>query len=539
MTSRDEAIVRVEDAFVAFPSPAGTVMALRGADLSVDPGERLLVQGPNGSGKSTLLRVITGEQAVVAGRVQVGGTALQELGVAQRRRWRAAHVGFIDQHPLRSLLAEQAVQDNVALQLRLSGLSSARARRQAAAILVELGLAELADRRVAGLSGGEAQRVAIAAAVIHRPRLVLADEPTGELDEHSARGVYDLLTAIAGQGTSVILVSHDPRSDAFADRAVRIRDGRVAEQWTSGTAAEEQVPDSRGWIRVPAELLPELPRRGGLVATRQADGLLLRPGSRGRSAGRGAQPSEQVAWGKPFAATTGRRWSAPPAVGSYLAIADLTAGYGRRAVIAGLTLHLGPHDVVVVTGASGTGKSTLLSVAAGLVDPMSGRVHVGGRDGRQLDRSTRAELRRAWLAVAPQRPSLVEALTVRENLELTLALRSAAEPVTVGVAAADVAEVADRLGLSPLLDRAVHQLSGGERQRAAVGRAVVSRAPLMVLDEPTSQQDEGSALQVVRVLREEAAAGRAVLVATHDARLIEVATARVALGAAEADGFGG
>ena len=111
----------MRDVFVAFRGAAGAVMALRGADLSVAVGERLLVQGPNGSGKSTLLRVITGEQPVVAGTVEVGGTALHRLSPAQRRRWRSHAVGFIDQHPRRALLPEQTALENTALQLRLSG----------------------------------------------------------------------------------------------------------------------------------------------------------------------------------------------------------------------------------------------------------------------------------------------------------------------------------------------------------------------------------------------------------------------------------
>ena len=209
-----EPIVAVRDVFVAFAGGGGPVMALRGADLSLSPGERLLVQGPNGSGKSTLLRVITGEQDVIAGTVEVGGTPLHDLDAGRRRQWRARAVGFIDQHARRGLLPEQSVVDNVSLQLRLTGVASVLAERQARTTLARLGLESLASRTVAELSGGEAQRVATCAAVAHQPQLVLADEPTGELDEESAREVYDLLGAIAAEGTGVILVSHDPRSVA-------------------------------------------------------------------------------------------------------------------------------------------------------------------------------------------------------------------------------------------------------------------------------------------------------------------------------------
>ncbi|MDQ1482035.1 MAG: peptide/nickel transport system ATP-binding protein ddpF [Actinomycetota bacterium] len=522
MTAGADRIVEVEDVFVAFRGAAGAVMALRGADLAVRAAERLLVQGPNGSGKSTLLRVITGEQPVVAGTVRVGGTSLQELPAPQRRRWRARNVGFIDQYARRGLLAEQRVLDNVALQLRLTGVSSAKARSRARSILDQLGLGELADRKVPDLSGGEAQRVAICAAVAHRPRLVLADEPTGELDEHSAHAVYQMLSQIAADGTSVILVSHDPRAHAFADRGVRVRDGRVAEQWTPGSAEVEQVPDSRGWIRVPAELWPPTPTRSGLVASAQNDGLLLRP--RSGDGHHGVQQVSDVV--RDRSAATDPVPVAWPAVAGSTPLVELTgvsAGYPGIPLFASLDFLIGSGDWAVVTGRSGSGKSTLLLLRAGLLDPTAGVDRGGGKTWVGLDRDDRAALRRPWVALAPQRPTLVEAMTVRENLELTSAVRRA--PVGTD----RVTRTAGRLGLTALLDQQVERLSGGERQRVAIARCLVSGAPLLLLDEPTSQQDEDSAARVVAVLQEETAAGRAVFAATHDPRLTELARSTVRL----------
>ena len=212
---RGRPVVEVTDVFVAYRSGAEPVMALRGADLTLAAGERLLVAGPNGSGKSTLLRVVTGDQAVLAGRVEVGGAAVHAMDAGERRRWRSRALGFVDQHARRNLLPELDVRDNVALQLRLTGTRTAPARARAEQTLDRLGLGHLARADVRRLSGGEAQRVALCAAVAHGPALVLADEPTGELDEDAAHQVYGLLEAVAADGTGVILVSHDPRSDAL------------------------------------------------------------------------------------------------------------------------------------------------------------------------------------------------------------------------------------------------------------------------------------------------------------------------------------
>lgn len=507
-------LARLRDVFVAFPRPSGAVMALRGADLEVAVGERLLVQGPTGSGKSTLLKVITGEQPVAAGTVQVGGSAVHALTATQRRSWRAGNVGLVDQHGRRNLLLELSVLDNVGLQLRLTGTSGAAARSRAGELLEALGADELRSRKVFELSGGEVQRVAICAAVAHAPQLVLADEPTGELDEQSAQQVYEMLTRIAAEGTSVILVSHDTRALAYVDRAVRVRDGRISEQWRPGDSSPEQVPDSRGWVRIPSELWPAETSAIGPVATRHGDGVALRPGPAAAVPDAGAPAAERT--------DPGAR-AGPPRHGLLLVFSRVTAGYSERQLFGPLDLELSGGDWLAVTGHSGSGKTTLLSLVVGLADPRSGSIRLAGVPWYGLDRDSRAGLRRAQVAYAPQRVTLVEPLTVAENLQLTMAVRGARRgPEVTG-------EMAARLGLESLLEQPVEKLSGGERQRVAIARAIISDAPLLVLDEPTSQQDEVNADVVIAVLAEERNAGRAVLVASHDPRLLRRAERSVAL----------
>jgi ABC-type lipoprotein export system ATPase subunit len=505
-----EPMVRVRDAFVAFRSGAGAIMALRGADLTLARGERLLVQGPNGSGKTTLLRVITGEQPVLAGTVEVGGTALHAISATRRREWRARSVGFIDQHAGRGLLPELSVLDNVALQLRFGGQPADQARRTAREALARLGLEELLARPVAQLSGGEAQRVAACAAVAHGPNLILADEPTGELDDTSAAEVYELLAAVAANGTAVILVSHDQRAAPFADRAVRIRDGRAAEQWRPGSPSVEQLPDSRGWIRVPTGLLPEWTPLPGLVGRRQDRGLLLQPIVRIEPQQEGGRRAPQTFGSRPAAGSSRRL---PATTGPLLTLTGVSAGFGSRTLFAQLDLAVRAGSWTAVTGPSGSGKSTLLSLIAGLLNPLAGTIDVDGVGWSTLSRDARSELRREWITLVPQRPSLVEALTVRENLGLTAAIRhTSASPE-------DLQQVADQLGLFALLDQPVSLLSGGERQRTAIARCLVAQVPILVLDEPTSQQDDESASRTIAALEDEVAAGRAVIAASHDTRL--------------------
>jgi peptide/nickel transport system ATP-binding protein/energy-coupling factor transport system ATP-binding protein len=522
--SGDEPLVAVRDVFVGFGTGARAVMALRGIDLAVQAGERLLVQGPNGSGKSTLLRVIIGEQEVLAGSVRVGSTGLSELGAAPRRRCRSRTVGFVDQHARRGLLPELSVLGNVALQLRLTGTPPGRAAALARQTLSRLELGAFADRRVDELSGGEAQRVSVCAAVAHGPVLVLADEPTGELDEASATEVYAMLGAVAADGAAVILVSHDPRAARFADRTVQISDGRSAEQWRAG-GPREQLLDDRGWMKLPIELIPAAGAHP-VVVRRHPDGLVLtsRPILDARP-----QPAPTSGVRSTRSVTPAPSVDDAPVDGPLVSCVGVTAGYGSRVLFAGLDLDLVAGGLTVVTGPSGSGKSTLLSLVAGLQDPTSGVVRVGGVDLAGLDRRQRADLRRRWVALGPQRSALVESLTVGENLALTGQVRTPSVG-TSPVGADDVDAVVEDLALSALVDQPVSQLSGGERQRTSIARCLVAGVPVVVLDEPTSQQDDRSARRVLEALDRAVARGRAVLVATHDPRLRSTATHRVGLG---------
>ena len=509
-------VVEVTDVFVAYRSGAEPVMALRGADLTLSAGERLLVAGPNGSGKSTLLRVVTGDQPVLAGRVEVGGAAVHAMDDAARRRWRTRALGFVDQHARRNLLPELDVRDNVALQLRLTGTPAGAARARAEETLGRLGLGDLARADVRRLSGGEAQRVALCAAVAHGPDLVLADEPTGELDDEAAAQVYGLLEAVAADGTGVILVSHDARSEAFVDRAVRLRDGRLAEEWVPGRPDVAQVADSRGWVRVPGELLAaDGDRPVSWTVRRDADGLLLRPTV--ATAPRPAPPTPSV----PSAHVPGAG-----AGGPLVTLAGVSAGWGERVLVEGLDLELQPGSWTSLRGPSGSGKSTLLTLVAGFVDPLSGQVAVGGQPWASLDRAARAAHRAGWLAYGLQRANLVETMTVAENIGLAAALRGRT------VDEEEVGGFADRLGLTAQLRTPAGVLSGGERQRASLARVLVSAAPVLVLDEPTSQQDEASAARVVAALDAAARGGAAVLVASHDPAVLGRADQTLVLGQA-------
>jgi putative ABC transport system ATP-binding protein len=206
----------------------GRQAVLDGANVTVDRGQFVAVMGRSGSGKSTLLRLIGGLEAADAGVVRVDDTDLTALTETERARRRRHGLGFVFQSF--NLIPTLTVAENVELPLALNDVAPAQARRLRSELLADLGLADCADRFPEDISGGEQQRVAIARAVIHEPKLVLADEPTGNLDAETAQHVLDLLRRTCGERNATLIVaSHSTELAARADRVVTIRAGRIEE----------------------------------------------------------------------------------------------------------------------------------------------------------------------------------------------------------------------------------------------------------------------------------------------------------------------
>jgi putative ABC transport system ATP-binding protein len=201
------------------------VEALRGVDFEVGRGEMVAVMGPSGSGKTTLLNCLAGLEHIDEGHILIDGSEMAGLSDDDRTSYRARHMGFVFQ--AFNLLPVLTAGENVEIPLLLLGERPREARRRAVDMLDQVGLAERVDHRPEQLSGGEQQRVAVARALVHRPAVVWADEPTGNLDTESTDAVMELLVRMNREGQTVVLVTHNPSVAAHAARTVRLRDGHV------------------------------------------------------------------------------------------------------------------------------------------------------------------------------------------------------------------------------------------------------------------------------------------------------------------------
>ena len=221
------AVVSVEGVVKEYHRGAQTVAAVDGVSLAVEPGEFVSIVGPSGSGKSTLLHLMGALDQPTAGRVSIGGTDLGSLDDEELTAFRRHRIGFVFQ--FFNLLPTLCAWENVAVPLLLDGRRLRRLRPETVPLLEALGLGHRVDHRPAELSGGELQRVAIARALVAEPVVVLADEPTGNLDTHTGAEVIDILRRkCAERGAALVMVTHDDRLARLADRCVRLVDGRIS-----------------------------------------------------------------------------------------------------------------------------------------------------------------------------------------------------------------------------------------------------------------------------------------------------------------------
>jgi ABC-type lipoprotein export system ATPase subunit len=289
-------VARAEDAMIAcdrlvriYTGEGIEVQALQGLNLLVAGGELTALIGAAGSGKSTLMNILAGLDTPTAGKVRVAGHDLAAATAKERLAYRRSVVGFIWQQTSRNLLSYMTARQNVMLPMRFGSLGRRERTRRADFLLDTLGITHCADRTPDRMSGGEQQRAAIATALANQPKVLLADEPTGELDSSTAQEVFSALqTANAELGTTVLVVTHDPAVSSQVRRTIAIRDGRTSSETIRHAATDEHgrtavhareyaVLDRAGRLQLPREMTERLGMRDRVELREEADHIAVWP----------------------------------------------------------------------------------------------------------------------------------------------------------------------------------------------------------------------------------------------------------------------
>ncbi len=297
----EDAFVICDDLYKIFKVADIEVMALQGLDLTVKRGELIGVVGASGSGKTTLMNVLGGLTRPSAGQVIIDGLNLLKLSTRELTRYRQLSVGFVWQQGSRNLIPYLSALDNIKLPMTLAGLPRGRAEARARRLLERVGLEDRAEHQPMQLSGGEQQRVAIAVALANEPKLLLADEPTGELDSTTSNQVYDLFKSLNEEDNlTICIVSHDPEIALHVKRVVQIRDGKFASETVQrdvaaaakgkrglaeggslesldGRFEELIVLDSAGRLQIPKHFRDDLGFASRVEMEVLDDGIFIRP----------------------------------------------------------------------------------------------------------------------------------------------------------------------------------------------------------------------------------------------------------------------
>ena len=487
-------ILEVERLSKEYRSGDAPFRALDAVDLSIGAGEFLGITGKSGAGKTTLLNMISGVSHPTSGQIRYYGQpngngkpdaaplAIHALSENDLARWRGESLGIVYQSF--ELMPSLNLIENVMLPPDFSGKYQPVASRERALELLELvGIAEHAHKLPAQISGGQKQRVAIARALVNDPLLIVADEPTGNLDSVTAETIFQIFERLAGRGKTIVMVTHDESLASRFSRRLEISDGRLGAPSGNGANGHSR----RALAEDPAEHARRAQSRGP----------------------EGEAPSTVSFPGEPAKSRTHTH----PAIVLKDVSKVFEGAAGTFTALRSVDLQLDYGQFISVVGKSGSGKSTLLNMITGIDHPTSGEVIVDDRRIYEMNESQRAQWRGRTLGIVFQFFQLLPTLSLLENTMLPMDF---CDMYPFAERPERAMELLRRVGL----ERQAHQLptsvSSGQQQSAAIARALATDPSILLADEPTGNLDSRSAGAILDLFESLAEKGKTIVIVTHD-----------------------
>ncbi|MHA1116616.1 MAG: ATP-binding cassette domain-containing protein [Candidatus Heimdallarchaeaceae archaeon] len=529
------------------------VSALRGLDLFVKEGEVASIIGPSGAGKSTLIKILCGLETASGGSVYIGDTNIIELSEKEMQTFRFKNIGIINQFVAQNLLPNLTVEQNILLPLKMRYASKQRARKELEELLSALNIERIRYNPVTKISGGEAVRTSIGVTLAKKPKIILADEPTGQLDTANTNNIIETFKELnEAFNTTILVVTHDLRFRNAFNKSYIIRDGRLVGVNVEMDRSEldflikpqesslQSVIDSSQFVRLPDEVY----QTGEFKHIVEFDihpskkfSILFNPNNVTKKEIYEILPKtheysdieekieveleeHKVSFDE-VRPIMEQEFLADLSDRNIIEVRNLVKSFplGKRTheVLKGISFNIQKGDFVVIAGKSGAGKTTLMNVVSGVEKPTSGEIIIDGIDITEESGSTISNMRFKDIAMISQVNNLFSQYTVKENMEIPEIFNG----IKGFYSHIDFQEIAEECKIDHRLNQYPPELSAGEKQRAALAVALSRHTPIIFADEPTANLDSRLARNIISMLMETARVyNTTIVMSTHDLSLV-------------------
>ncbi|MHA1126369.1 MAG: ABC transporter ATP-binding protein [Candidatus Heimdallarchaeota archaeon] len=512
------------------------IAALRGVDLTINDGELISIIGPSGSGKSTLIKILAGIESLSSGEVNVNGHDLGSMSTKDLLEYRLRYIGLVHQFPERTLFLSGTVGDNLAFSAGLYSKDLENNKIRNKEIMETLGIDHLENRRVSFLSGGEMIRTAIACMLAKNAKLLLCDEPTGQLDTENTNKVKDLLRKISRDfGTTVLVVTHDLRFLTGVDKTCEIHSGRVSSLFSGIDSTRFNITDfplelvaqidSTQNVRIPDEVYDVLQIGSNMKFIINEDSTIeikhpkdLPPKILELSEMRKQKKLDIKALPDDY--FDGRELD--------IMIRNASKIYGKKDhlvhAVSKIDFEIMNGELAFIIGPSGSGKTTIIKLITGMVPSSMGEIVVLNQNLHELSDNQRSKFRRSELGIVSQQGDLHPTITVRKNLFIKQLL--AGNRINLNnLPQEEVDSILNMFQIEHRQDSFPLEISGGELQRASLAIAKFGEPKILILDEPTANMDSELAENIMKQLYDiHKRLGITLLITTHDINLVKDGT---------------